>query len=156
MNKKKGKEPPDPRITEYFANKLKSLIKTNDSLAAKIGVSAQTVADYVNKKSLPRADILLKISRALKIPMENLLTDEENYNDGVIDIRKIEEIEYYNYLREIFSSDDIETQLAVKQNLKQFAKLIKKTPNPEDTFKKCVDPSSTSGGIGRKSIKKTA
>lgn len=51
-------------------------------MSSKIGVSAQTVADYVNEKSLPRADILLKISLVLNKSIEWLLTGEDKKSDN--------------------------------------------------------------------------
>jgi len=70
---RKGKEPPDPKILKTFSENLSASISTNSSLAVKIGVSEQSVADYVNGVSLPRADILCKISEAIGKPMEWLL-----------------------------------------------------------------------------------
>lgn len=77
MEKKKGKLPPDPALTKEFAKNLKSCIKTNESLAEKVGVSPQAVADYVNGISIPRGDILLKISKVTEKSMQWLLTGEE-------------------------------------------------------------------------------
>lgn len=75
--KKGGKEPPDPEILKIFSENLKGCIPTNDWLASKTGLSSQAIADYVNGISLPRADFLLKISKAVDKSIEWLLTGEE-------------------------------------------------------------------------------
>lgn len=65
---------------------------------------------------------------------------------------KKNEIEFYQNLRIILDSDDAETQLAIKQNLKQFAKLVQ---TPDDTPKKTGDPSNAaSSGSGKIAVKK--
>ena len=85
MNTKKGKQKPDPTLTKIFSANLKSCIKTNEALANKVDVSPQAVADYVNGISIPRGDILYKISKELNKSMEWLLTGD---NIEVVDEKK--------------------------------------------------------------------
>lgn len=68
---------PDPGMTKIFSENLKSLIETNEELANNIGVSPQVVADYINGRTIPRGDTLLKISNFLHRSMEWLLTNKE-------------------------------------------------------------------------------
>jgi len=77
MNRKGGKQKPDPIITGIFSTNLRACISTNESLAEEIKISSQSVADYVNGVSLPRADILYKISQAVGRSMEWLLTGQD-------------------------------------------------------------------------------
>ena len=61
-----------------FGKRLEKLIHgaslTKKALADKISVSPSTVGIYVNEGRIPEAPILLKISQALNVSMEELLT----------------------------------------------------------------------------------
>ena len=63
-----------------MANRVKErrqeLGKTQDWLADRTGVSRQTIYDIENEKTKPRAEVALKISRALGRLCEELFSPE--------------------------------------------------------------------------------
>ena len=66
---------------EVFSVRLKHVMKergvTQQELADRINISRQLISQYVNGKSLPRTETLLRISEALRIRETWLL----GYND---------------------------------------------------------------------------
>lgn len=78
MEKKKGKEKSDQKVLEVFSGNLKPLVKGDGDFHRRIGVSKSTASEYINGISLPRADILYKISLDINKSIDWLLTGEDH------------------------------------------------------------------------------
>jgi len=65
------------RITE----KLRRLTedKNKAEVARKAGLKATMISDYISKEYVPRADIALKMARALQVPLEWLVDDAQDW-----------------------------------------------------------------------------
>ena len=159
MNKKRGKAPPDKEITEELSKNLKSLIPTNEWLADKVGISSQAVADYVNGISIPRGDILLKISKAVGKSIEELLTNKEEttsviaephapYKTGKSPPVKISE--FLAQTAAVLESNSIYSE-ALKNNIHAFYTAV--TTEPTEP-KKERDPQRGAQGSGSQTRKK--
>lgn len=78
MNERRGKKKPDPSILKIFSENLLACIgNKRELLATNVKISTQAVGDYVNGKSLPRADILCKIAESVDRSVDWLLTGKE-------------------------------------------------------------------------------
>jgi transcriptional regulator with XRE-family HTH domain len=64
-----------------FTEKLRRLgQEVNKAKAAEsVGLAATTISNYIAKGSTPRADIALKIARALQVPLEWLVDDAQGW-----------------------------------------------------------------------------
>lgn len=70
MEKGKGKEKPDPKLTDIFSRRLASLNLKPKELGKLMDISSWAVSAYLNASSLPRADILKKLSDNIGRPMD--------------------------------------------------------------------------------------
>ena len=115
----KGRKKPNKEISEGFASRLKIFVKDREmaSFGAKIGASGEMISQYL-EGAIPRADILLKISKEVNKSMEWLLTGEENKNkisDWPNDIKEACEI-----VHKIMTSDNKIAKDALHTNLVAF------------------------------------
>ena len=64
-----------------FVEKLKALVadKNKSDLARRAGLSATAISDYLLKGYIPRADKALALARALKVPLDWLLDDQQDW-----------------------------------------------------------------------------
>lgn len=74
---------PEKNINEIFIENLNKYLNavnmTYSELADKLNVSKSTVSMWINKKSLPRMEILDKIADLFNVSTANLLVDNKNY-----------------------------------------------------------------------------
>jgi hypothetical protein len=125
--------------------------KSNADIGRALGIQknpSQYVKNWRERGTIPWEE-LCTFAIKQKISLDWLFTGGEKQHADSINVKKIDEIESYNYLREIFDSEDIETHRAIKQNLKQFA-LLAKTYTPYDNVKKAAGPSSAAKRGSRK------
>nr|MBI4156466.1 helix-turn-helix domain-containing protein [Candidatus Woesearchaeota archaeon] len=74
QNKKQNKE-----LSDLIREKLKKTGKDQKDLAEEIGVSRQMVSIYLQGKSIPKNDILKKLSKAIEVPykiLEDILEED--------------------------------------------------------------------------------
>jgi len=74
QNKKQNKE-----LSDLIRKKLKKTGKDQKDLAEEIGVSRQMVSIYLQGKSIPKNDILKKLSKAIEVPykiLEDILEED--------------------------------------------------------------------------------
>jgi transcriptional regulator with XRE-family HTH domain len=74
-----------------FAENLRSELDYQDlilkQLVAKTGISANTLSHYLSgRKSMPPADVAVRIARALKVTVEYLVDGTESSHDPVINL----------------------------------------------------------------------
>jgi len=63
-----------------FTEKLDRLSRRDRStISKKAGLPNSAISNYVSRKQIPRADTALKLARALKVPIEWLIDDEQGW-----------------------------------------------------------------------------
>jgi transcriptional regulator with XRE-family HTH domain len=114
-------------ILKEFSERLGSLIKkrgTNvNRLSKKVGVVPQTIWNYIDNGHSPDSFILYRLSQALGVTMEHLLTGEAIEQKQPILLSK-EHTAARENLDHIFRSRNRKTIEAIFSNLEQFAKLV--------------------------------
>ena len=106
----KGRKPRNEAFTKEFAIRIKQLI--GDTPLSKISlkldkiIGVGTLWDYVNGLSMPRPDVLVKISKEFNVSIDWLLKGEKS------EIPKDEQekkfLEYYREAKELNVADKIE------------------------------------------------
>lgn len=96
-----------------FNDRLKELMKENGLNQAELGritsIPRTTIADYVNEKSSPKHDNLIKLADALKVDFEYLtgVSDiKSRHEENIID-HMIGEFQYLNDSIADLSEDDV-------------------------------------------------
>lgn len=67
---------------EKFAELLVKNNKTAYAVAKETGIAQSVLSDWKNGRSKPKADKLKKIADYFKVPMEQLLENTEDEEDG--------------------------------------------------------------------------
>ena len=66
--------------SKKFENKIKHCLTgkmTQRELADKIGISEVTLSRYITGKRMPKAPLIVKIAKALDVPVEHLIDFED-------------------------------------------------------------------------------
>ena len=93
---------------------------TNASLAQKIGVSEPMVKKYVDGQNLPKADVLLKIARAIGISTAWLLEEQEDTQAPEDSAEK--DLEFLNDMFKFLSA--MQRKIVLKQVSETVTKLL--------------------------------
>lgn len=69
-------------ISERLRYKIKELKKTQTQISREIEISKNAMSNYINGNRIPDTMTCLKLSKALGVTMEWILTGEKNFNDS--------------------------------------------------------------------------
>ena len=86
-----------------FTEKLRrAAAEVNKSkLGQAVGLGANTISSYIAKGSVPRADIALKIARAVSVPLEWLTDDAQSWPPPAQSGRSLADVPYTELAREL-------------------------------------------------------
>jgi transcriptional regulator with XRE-family HTH domain len=113
----------DKKFSSRFRLLLKSTGKSGKKLAKEISVAQSAVWGYLNEGRIPEAPILHRLSVALGVTMEYLLTGEGPQPNIPVLLSKDHQ-EAIDLLNKIFSKGKRETIRVILSNLRGFSRLV--------------------------------